>query len=204
VNDQGDAKAQDGDGAAARKDTVRRCVLAARDDVPSADRARLSAAVCARAEELPELLAARTILLYAPFRSEIDVTPLLAWALGRGTTLCLPRILGRRHMEAFRVRDLDADLEPGSWGIPEPRADLPIVPPAEIDVVAVPGAMFDEEGGRCGYGGGFYDTFLLRTRPGTTRIALGFDLQIVDEVPREPHDLGVDVIVTERRVIRTG
>jgi 5-formyltetrahydrofolate cyclo-ligase len=55
-----------------------------------------------------------------------------------------------------------------------------------------------------GYGGGFYDTFLARLRPDARRIGIGFDLQVVERVPREAHDLGVDLVVTERRAIETG
>jgi 5-formyltetrahydrofolate cyclo-ligase len=67
----------------------------------------------------------------------------------------------------------------------------------------VPGAAFDAAGRRCGYGGGFYDSYLPRTRPGIPWVALAFEAQLVDELPYEPHDLAVGAIVTEARVIRT-
>ncbi len=124
--------------------------------------------------------------------------------LGAGKALCLPRILGPRRMASFRVTDLAADLAPGTWDIPEPRAGLPEVLPDEIDLVFVPGSAFDEEGRRCGYGGGFYDSYLPRTRPGTPRVALAFEGQIVAGICSESHDLPVTAIVTERRVIRPG
>jgi 5-formyltetrahydrofolate cyclo-ligase len=184
------------------KSELRRRVLEARDRMSQAELARLSVAVCERAQALPELAAAGTILLYASFRSELDTSPLLRWALARGATVCLPRILGPRRMEAYEVSDPATDLQLGHWDIPEPGEEAPLVPPERLDAVLVPGSLFDERGGRCGYGGGFYDTFLLRLRPGTPRIALGLELQLVPQVPCEPHDLPVDVIVTERRVIR--
>ena len=186
------------------KNELRRRVLAARDRLPAAERERLSAAVCARAADLPELKAARMIMFFASFRSEVDTGLVVLWALQRGTRVCLPRILGPRRMAAFLITDLADDLQPGTWDIPEPRDGLPQVSPDEIDAVVVPGSLFDENGGRCGYGGGFYDNYLPGTRPGTPRIGMALELQIVDEVPCEPHDLGVDVIVTEARVIRPG
>ena len=76
------------------------------------------------------------------------------------------------------------------------------MPADQIDVVVVPGALFDCDGGRCGYGGGFYDTYLPTTRPDTPRIGLAFELQLVGDVPCHPHDLPVHVLVTEERVIR--
>jgi 5-formyltetrahydrofolate cyclo-ligase len=144
------------------------------------------------------------VLGFASFRTEVDTAPLVAWLLARGVTVALPRMVGPRHIEAFAVTDPAADLAPGGYGIAEPRPELPVVEPAAIDVVIVPGSAFDARGGRLGYGGGFYDAFLTRTRPDTRRVGICFDLQVVARVPREPHDLCVDVVVTERRVIQTG
>jgi 5-formyltetrahydrofolate cyclo-ligase len=143
-------------------------------------------------------------MLFASFRSEIETAPLAEWVLREGKVLCLPRILAPRIMAAFRIHDRTADLAPGAWGIPEPREGLPEVPPETVDLVFVPGSAFDEDGRRCGYGGGFYDTFLPRMRPGTPRVALAFEAQLVREIRLEEHDLPVTVIVTERRVIRPG
>ena len=179
-------------------------MLARRDALSAATRAHLSAQICARAEALPELGAARTLLFFASFRSEIDSAPLLAWALQSGKTVGFPRVLGPRRMAAFQVADPELHLTPGAWGIPEPREGLAEIAPTLIDAVVVPGAVFDRDGRRCGYGGGFYDNYLLLTRPDVPRIALAFEMQIVDELPCEPHDLGVGVIVTEKRVIRIG
>lgn len=186
------------------KREARRLALAARDALPPAERERLGEAVRARVFELPELTAASVVMLFASFRSEIDTAPLAEWVLSAGKVLCLPRVLGPRTMAALRVRDRAADLVPGRWGIPEPREGLPEVPPETVDLVFVPGSAFDEQGRRCGYGGGFYDTFLPRTRVGTPRVALAFEAQLVPPIRLEPHDLPVTAIVTERRVIRPG
>jgi 5-formyltetrahydrofolate cyclo-ligase len=184
------------------KREAREQALSRRDALSLERRGRLSAAICARAAGLPELEAAGTLLLFGSFRTEIDTSPLIAWCLARGRQVCLPRVLGPHVMAAYRVRDVAADLEPGAWGIPEPRPGLPEVAPEAIDAVVVPGAAFDVAGRRCGYGGGFYDTYLPLTRAGVPRVALAFEAQIVDEVACESHDLAVDTIVTELRVIR--
>jgi 5-formyltetrahydrofolate cyclo-ligase len=186
------------------KRAAREQALGRRDALSDERRARLSVDICARAAALPELQAAGTLLLFVSFRSEIDTRPLIEWALARGRTVCLPRVLAPHTMAAYRIRDVDADLEPGAWGIPEPRAGLPEIAPGEVDVAVVPGAAFDGAGHRCGYGGGFYDAYLPLTRAGVPRVALAFEAQIVDEVACEAHDLAVDQIVTEDRVIRPG
>jgi 5-formyltetrahydrofolate cyclo-ligase len=186
------------------KQEARRVAFAARDALPQAERERLGEAVLAHALDLPELAAAATVMLFASFRSEIDTAPLAEWVLRTGRTLCLPRILGPRRMAAFRVRDRASDLAPGKWDIPEPREGLTEVPPEAVDLVFVPGSAFDEGGRRCGYGGGFYDNFLPRTRPGTPWVALAFEAQLLPRIHVEAHDLPVTTIVTERRVIRPG
>jgi len=182
---------------------LRRSALAARDALPGAERARLSVAVCARAAALSELDAAATIMLFAAFRSEVDTEPLVSWARERGKTGCFARVLVPRRMAAYRIADPAADLVRGTWGIREPREGLEEVPPERMDAVVVPGAAFDAAGGRCGYGGGFYDTYLARTRPGIPWVALAFEVQLVDELPCEPHDLACGVLITEARTIRT-
>ena len=184
------------------KQSLRRSALAARDAIVAEERARRSAAICDRARELPELAAAQTVMIFATFRTEIDTGPLIDWALAQGKVVALPRITGPRKMLAFRVDDVNADLEPGTWDIPEPTQACELVDPRDIDAVVVPGAAFDCDGHRCGYGGGFYDNYLPQTREGVPRVALAFEAQIVDQLPCEAHDLPVTVIVTEDRVIR--
>ena len=186
------------------KAEARSRALDARGALSGAERERLADAVRTRALELPELAAAGTVMLFASFRTELDTAPIAEWVVRAGKTLCLPRILGPRHMKAYRVSDLAADLVPGTWGIPEPRGGLPEVTPETIDLVFVPGSAFDEEGRRCGYGGGFYDNYLPLTRSGTPWVALAFEVQLVPLISCELHDLPMTAIVTERRVIRPG
>ena len=84
----------------------------------------------------------------------------------------------------------------------EGAAHVGELPPELLDAVVVPGSVFDCIGRRCGYGGGFYDTYLPRTRPGTPWVGLAFEAQIVGELPCEPHDLPMTAVVTEARIIR--
>ena len=77
------------------------------------------------------------------------------------------------------------------------------VNPEHIDLLIVPGVAFDLQGNRLGYGGGYYDRFFERLRPGVPLVALAFELQIVRQVPVEPWDRRMDWLVTEKRVIQT-
>ena len=196
--------AEPGDDAAAAKRALRETVLGRRDGLAGGERRAAGAALTARLSALPAVAAASAVLCFASFRSEVDTTPFMAWCRRRGVAVGLPVIVGPHHMEAFAVDDPRRDLAPGRFGIPEPRPGLPAVEPATFDVVIVPGSAFDCDGGRMGYGGGFYDTFLSRMRDDALRIGVCFEVQVVDEVPRESHDLCVDLLVTEDRTIATG
>jgi 5-formyltetrahydrofolate cyclo-ligase len=183
------------------KEEVRRDALARRDRLTAAERARLGVAARRRFLRLATVRRARTLFCFVSFRTEVDTLPILRWALRRGLVTAVPQVLGPRRMAAVRITDL-SDLRPGHWDILEPRPGLPLVEPGSIDVAVLPGAAFDAQGGRVGYGGGFYDTFLRGLGPDATRVALAFDDQIVGCVPCEPHDLPAHLIVTERRVLR--
>jgi 5-formyltetrahydrofolate cyclo-ligase len=206
MTDPGRRRAADDPGAPDRrgKRAARERALAARDALAPAARTAFSARICARAAALPELARARTVMLFASFRSEVDTGPLIDECRARGIVLALPRVAGPRLLEAVLVSDPAVDLTPGTWGIPEPRAGCALADPRSIDVVFLPGAAFSPAGARCGYGGGFYDTFLPRLVAETPRVALAFEAQVLDNVPCEAHDLTVDAIVTEERVIRCG
>ena len=93
-----------------------------------------------------------------------------------------------------------SQLNEGKYGISEPDSALPQPIINEYTVCIVPGLAFTPDGGRLGYGGGFYDRFLA-DNPGVYTIALAFDAMIVDELPLSAHDLKVDSIVTEERMV---
>jgi 5-formyltetrahydrofolate cyclo-ligase len=104
-------------------------------------------------------------------------------------------------LDLHAVVDIGHDIAPGYRGIPEPAATLPRIESEAIDWVLIPGVAFDLTGRRLGYGGGFYDRLLPLLRPDAPRIAGVFDLQIVERVPATAHDLTVDLMVTESRIL---
>jgi 5-formyltetrahydrofolate cyclo-ligase len=188
-----------GTDVAARKATVRRLVLADRSRVTAANRTAAGQAVAGRVAALAEMAKARAVLGFASFGTELPVDPVMAWVLDSGRRLLVPFVDGPA-LRAAEVASL-ADLAPGYRGIREP-VQRTAVDPTGAGIVLVPGVAFDEGGRRLGYGGGFYDSFLSELDPAVPRVGLCFDLQVVGEVPAEDHDSSVDVIITERRVIR--
>lgn len=185
---------------------LRTMILARRDAAAGADRGRWSRLAAAAAADFAPLAAARTVMLFASFRSEIDTSPLAAILVARGQRLAYPlSLVRRRDMALYLVRDPDRDLRPGYCGIPEPDPQrCPEVAPEEVDVVLAPGSVFGRDGGRIGYGGGFYDRFLAARAPQALRIGFAFALQVVDTVPQEPHDQRMDWLITERGVEECG
>lgn len=187
---------------AAAKATLRREILARRDALHPSARARLSAAALERTQALDAFRRARAILGYASFGSEVDTRPFLQQVLASRRPLVLPRVdREARRLVLHEVRDLDADLQPGTWGIPEPSpARCRLVALAEVDFVLVPGLVFDPDGGRIGYGAGYYDRLLgAWPEPLPLLVAAAFELQVVPAVPVLLTDRRVDVVVTESR-----
>lgn len=189
------------DDVARAKREARRRAIAARDAFPATERAASDREILARFTSLPEVRAAGALLCFVSFGSEVDTLSLIDWALDEEKLVAAPRVVAPRVMEARQIRDLGKDVERGSYGILEPRPDLPLVPPDEFDVIVLPGSVFTPDGARLGYGGGFYDAYLRRAAR-AARIALAYELQLVEELPLEAHDLPADAIVTERRVLR--
>lgn len=181
------------------KRAARAAARAARDGIAAVEREAACRRIVASALALPELLDARVVMGYVAIGSEVDPAPLLDAVRGRGGVAALPRIEG--DVIVAVAHDGASPLAPSGLGTPEPVSGERLSP-TEVDVVVLPGLAFDAEGGRLGYGGGFYDRYLTRTRSSTWRIGLAFDEQIVDAVPRGGHDLAVDAVVTPTRVLR--
>jgi 5-formyltetrahydrofolate cyclo-ligase len=184
-----------------QKKVLRKFVLAGRDGLSPAERAAGSAAILARFTALPEVAAAGSIFCFAAFGSEVETVPLMRWVLASHKALGVPLIVGPGQMESRQVTDPDRDLAPGNWQIPEPDKDLPALSPYVLDVIVVPGSTFGKDGSRIGYGGGFYDAYLERASQ-AWRVAVAYDVQILNRLPQSGHDLPMDVIVTETRVLR--
>lgn len=183
---------------------LRKQILAARNNMePEAIRSK-SRKICETLLDLEPVKACSTIFLYVSFRSEVYTIDLLDELLQLGKNVCVPiTYVEEKRLDAIRITDPDSQLIPGYCNIPEPAPEIRtshLVHPQDIDVVILPGSVFDERCGRFGYGGGFYDRFVSAI-PRAWRIALAFDLQIVEKAPLQPHDELLDLVVTESRTI---
>lgn len=185
---------------ASSKQLLRTSVLAARRALGVTERLDRARRIALRLVALDLFERSRTIALYAAIGAEVDTTEIARVAVARGKTLAFPRFSGEERTLQFAACSLDA-LVPGPHGTHTPPAAAPAVAPGDLDLVVVPGVAFDVRGRRLGRGRGHYDATLAQLPATTPRVGLAFELQIVDEVPQEPHDVPLDAVVTEDRVV---
>lgn len=142
---------------------------------------------------------AKILALYAPVKREVDTAVVMREALADGKIVLFPVVAGGALL--FREVTGDHDFVRGAFGIAEPCDACPGRLPDEADGIVVPGVAFDRSGRRIGYGRGYYDRTLHRLEGTGRLVGFGFDFQLVDEIVGEPHDVALDLIITERRVL---
>lgn len=183
---------------------LRKDILAARNRLSREEIAEKSAAITRTLLDLDQVRNRRSIFVYVSFRSEVATFDLLDRLIAMGKTVSVPitRIQEKR-LDAVHIVNPATDLMPGYCNIPEPKEELCLtrqIAPQEIETILLPGSVFDERGGRFGYGGGYYDR-LLEQVPSAARIGLAFEMQIVERAPLKEHDQLLDLVVTEQRII---
>ena len=173
--------------------------LARRDLLSKEERQQKSCKLMEHLATIPAYNQAKTVLSFAHFRSEVITLPEVQRLLDAGKDVCLPlTVVQSKSLVVYKVVNLTTDLQTGYQGIPEPNPrHCAEVDPSCLDVVIVPGSVFDRRGGRMGYGGGYYDRFLARMAPEAVRIGVCFEVQMKTAIPLEPHDQLLDFIVTE-------
>jgi len=150
---------------------------------------------------MPEYMAAGSIALYCAVNNEVSTERVIQHALRTGKALFLPAVEG--HEMHFRRVDSREDLVVGRFGIMEPAAGCAETTPEEIALIVVPGVGFDLSGQRIGYGKGYYDRALHKLEGKGVLTAFCYDFQLVDSLAVEPHDVCMDRIITEQRLINT-
>lgn len=184
---------------------LRKRVLQARDLIPEQERNRKSTEITERVLNLKDFQSSRSVFIYVGFRSEVSTTGLIRRAITMGKKVSVPLSVIEGHLLIpYQITDPEKELQPGYCSIPEPDPNSANpIDPAEIDLIVLPGSVFDPRGGRLGYGGGYYDRFISRQASLAVRVGIAFEEQVVTSVPVEKHDQPVDILVTEKRVVVT-
>ena len=189
------------------KAEMRKQMTARRDALAPEERARLARRLTEQLTALPQYAAARSVLATMAIGSEWDTRVFLERARADGKAIVLPRIgPPPRRLELHEVADLERDLIPGVWDIPEPDpARCPRRTLGEVDFALVPALAVDARGYRLGYGAGYFDKLLAGrgARPFcATALPAAFH---VARLAAEPHDVAVDLVLDEGGPItRTG
>ncbi|HXH12025.1 MAG TPA: 5-formyltetrahydrofolate cyclo-ligase [Alphaproteobacteria bacterium] len=186
-----------------RKRQIRRAMLSLRQALPEVERLARSRCIWRRLTALRCYQAARVILGYMAMDKEVLTDGLLRQAIAAGKLIVLPVVeVGERQLALYAIRNLEHDVAPGFRRILEPqRHRTRPVDVEEVELALVPGVAFDAQGGRLGFGAGFYDRLLSRFPEGIPKIGIAFDFQVLPRLPRLSHDIALDAIVTESRVI---
>jgi 5-formyltetrahydrofolate cyclo-ligase len=188
------------------KRDVRLRAAALRDSLSPAENAARSLKIEERLFAFGPFAAARTVMLFISFRSEVSTGGMIRRSLAAGKRVAVP-VVGTKELGIFasQIKDCGAELAEGAYGILEPKPEfLRPVPPEEMDFVALPGLAFDRRGNRIGYGGGFYDRYIATLRPDACLAALAFSLQIFDDVPAAEHDRKIHALITDEELISFG
>lgn len=153
--------------------------------------------------EFANFLEAAVTLIYVPIDRQVTTASIIRRSMDYNKIVTLPAFEpGRFKMHLMKIDNPDKDLVAGPRGIIQPDLSrCKLIPLERIDIAIVPGIAFDEKGGRLGTGGGYYDRLLPKLSVTTRKVSIAFEDQIVPQVPMEPHDRYIDIIITEKRNI---
>lgn len=187
------------------KNEIRKRILAARGRMSEDELSSKSDIIRHKIIESDKFADAGLVLCYMDFRNEVKTGGIIMECLSASKRIALPLIKHNgtvRELLAYEIKDLDNDVQEGTCGILEPCPEkLQMVDNTEIDLVIVPGVAFDIHKHRMGYGAGYYDRFLKKLQPVCVKMGIAFEIQIEDRIPVEAHDISMDIIITESRII---
>lgn len=176
------------------KGEIRKKVLGLRHDVD--ERSKKDNEILLRLTETQIYKKAKTIMAYISYNSEVDTLFLIDKMIKDGKTLCAPKCMDEHTIEARKFAD-KSQLKPGAYGILEPIGEKVL----NIDLIIVPGVAFNERCHRIGYGAGYYDRFLEKTK--AISCGLFYEDQKAD-FQEEKTDIGLDYIITEKNIYEKG
>lgn len=166
-----------------------------------------STAIMEKLFSLNEFKDAKNIMVYVSFNNEADtietIKELLKGKEENKKSIIVPYV--EKNNPILQLSELNDfnDLETRNFGILEPKEDkIKKFDANKLDLVIIPGIAFDKNGHRIGYGYGYYDRFLEKLNKNTTKIGLCYDFQLIEKIPEEKHDVPMDIVVTEKRVMK--
>ncbi|NBQ67579.1 MAG: 5-formyltetrahydrofolate cyclo-ligase [Nitrosomonadaceae bacterium] len=181
------------------KKQQRKQLIAAREAIPAEIHQQWSQAITGFLKQGLPQPQKMIIGIYWPFRSEYDPRPITQYCLQQGAILALPEITGKNEPLCFREWSPDTPMKNGAYGIPVPL-ETPIV---RLDALMIPMVGFDQHGYRLGYGSGYFDRTLATYKRQPLTIGVAFELQRLDSIYPQAHDISMHYVVTEAGIFRT-
>ena len=180
------------------KSVWRKELMVRRDEIDHQSQMEASERVCARLSKMIRSDLSFPVHLYFAMGKEINLTSLINYLLRHDLQVVSSKSLPDRQLENF-IYEPQLPMSPGMFGT-QFQADA-VIYEGPYSYMIIPGLAFDQNGVRLGYGAGYYDRFLARY-PQAVKIGVAYDFQIVDELPREDHDICMNIIVTPNQTIR--
>ena len=174
------------------KKDIRARVLKERNQLCEKEWEEKSQRICEKVAAHPSFLNAKEVYCYVDFKNEVGTRRIIEAAWQHGKRVAVPKIL-EGTMEFYYIEHF-SELEEGYFGISEPKAIKKAS--RQEALVIMPGVAFDRCGNRIGYGKGFYDRY-LKAHPNCRTLAIAFELQMVEHVPRDAFDICSEEIITE-------
>lgn len=186
------------------KKDVRNAMIKRRESLSKESVKEKSLAIHQRLIEMRAWKDASHMMTYLDFRNEVETVSLIQSFFQQGKHAYIPVTNPKDYtLTVSELKDLEQDLRVANFGLLEPKKEaLRPTDPKKLDLVIVPGVAFDRDGHRIGFGAGYYDRFLPQLRKDTVLLSLVYDFQLIPKVPREPHDISVDWILTESELIQ--
>lgn len=184
------------------KDFLRKELKERRHKLSVKEVANKSSYIEIQLDKIISKLNVKNIMLYYSFKNEVSTEKYILKLLNNDFNVILPYSkVSTRSIIPYLIKNLKEDLSKSSFGILEPNININSVFPIDkIEVVVIPGIAFDIDGNRMGFGAGFYDRFLIKNE-NMIKIAICYDFQLLNSIPNEPHDVKMDIIITEERVL---
>jgi 5-formyltetrahydrofolate cyclo-ligase len=183
------------------KEQIRSAVMEKRRCLAVSEVLEKSRRIKQRVFALDEFKEAQRVLFYVSYDNEVSTHEMIKESLAMGKQVIVPKVNKRNRSMSISLLTRWEDLEACAYNILEPKPDcIKEVPVHSIDLMIVPGVVFDSKGNRIGHGFGYFDRLLQNCKKAHV-LGLAFECQLVDSIPAETHDVCVEKIVTEERII---
>lgn len=179
------------------KDEIRSKIKIKRKTLASEEKYKFDGLIYEKIISTVSYQKANKIFIFVSFGDEVDTHQTIYKAFQDNKQVYVPKVISKKEgMVAVKIQSFQ-DLKPGIMGILEPENVEIHEDNYEFDLAIIPGLAFDKAGGRIGYGGGYYDRFLNNVAKNCRLICIGYEFQLIENIPMEAHDIRVHGIITE-------